>query len=166
MRIRIFLPENARSLNHIAEREQSFGPCPGFKAAIGFTQSFSGEMNPPFQYPSRAFLSSRFCPIQGKPKMCVCIACPFLLLKLKSPRSITSENGARNLRRQFRRHCLIARQPCTRHTRRLLASDPVLPRLPTKSSDVMAGCISYSGASATDLHRLPFLVCINQDFFI
>ena len=35
MRIRIFLPENTRSLNHIAEREQSFGPCPGFKAAIG-----------------------------------------------------------------------------------------------------------------------------------
>ena len=107
-----------------------------------------------------------FRPIRGNPKMCVCIACPFLLLKLKSPRPITSENGARNLRRQFRRHCLIARQSCTRHTRRLLASDPVLPRLPTKSSDVMAGCISYSGASATDLHRLPFLVCINQDLFI
>lgn len=120
----------------------------------------------PFQYPSRTFLSSRFRPIRGKPKMCVCIACPFLLLKLKSPRP-------HHLRK--RRKIPEKAIPASLSDRETVVFQSIqgvswllIPccRVFPQKAVTLAGYISYSGASATDLHRLPFLVCINQDFFI
>ena len=64
-------------------------PMPFFSSST-VLRSCPSESSP-FQYPSRTFLSSRFRPIRGKNRMYVCIACFFLLLKLKT--ALKSVNG-------------------------------------------------------------------------
>ena len=64
-------------------------PMPFFSSST-VLRSCPSESSP-FQYPSRPFLSSRFRPIRGKTRMYVCIACFFLLLKLKT--AVKSVNG-------------------------------------------------------------------------
>lgn len=46
-------------------------PMPFFQLVRGFVELVFGKL--PFPVPFKGFLSSRFRPIRGKPKMCVCI---------------------------------------------------------------------------------------------
>ncbi len=103
------IPKNIRNgsqcnsnsqIKKIAERKVAHSdegkPCAMLNLPMPFFSSSTvlrscPSESSPFQYPSRTFLSSRFRPIRGKTRMYVCIACFFLLLKLKT--AVKSVNG-------------------------------------------------------------------------
>ena len=87
-------------------------PMPFFQLVRSFVELVFGKL--PFPVLQGLFWVRGFARYGENLKCAFALRVPFYCWSWKVHDPITSENGARYLRRQFRRHCLIARQSCSK----------------------------------------------------